>query len=347
MHLSIPAGTTSKIISFPVYDSSSTVGVTLPGLVYNTASLTAYYNRTGSTGSSVAIPLVTMTKGIWANCGLVSVDNTNMPGWYELGIPDAAIAAGCQQLQIMIRGAANMVPVCIEIELTATSNQDAVRGGMSEIATIATGIVEIKSYTSDQRTGAQPVNITIKTSPGAPIPGVIVDIYNSDMSIMVAKCVTDTLGVAKLQNTSYTPYLDNGSYKAVCSKLGTTIPNPTSFTVNNVQADVPIVGAVTVPPTPGSNLCSIYGYAKRLDESIAPGALIIAKLALKSFVKNSTAFSHKEVRATSDLNGRFTISVERNAQIDLQIRDGQESCLSFDGVVPNTSSVDIEVLVNG
>jgi hypothetical protein len=304
-----------------------------------------------------------MTKGTWVESGFVAVDSTNMPGWYELGIPDAALATGCQQLQIMIKGAANMVPVCMEIELTATSNQDAERGGMSEIATIAgdaasiledtaeietvaTDVVEIKSYTSDQRTGAQPVNVTVKTSLGAPIPGVVVDIYNSDMSIMIAKCVTDSLGIAKLQNTTYMPYIDNGSYKAVCSKLNVVTPNPTSFTVNNIQADVPIVGAVTVPPTPGSNLCAIYGYAKRLDETIVPGALVVAKLTLKSFVKNSTAFSHKEVNATSDLNGMFTINLERGAKLDLKIWDGQESCLSFDGVVPNTSSVDIEVLVN-
>ena len=133
MHLSIPAGATSKIVAFPVFDSSSAVGATLAGLVYNSGSLTAYYNRTGASGAAVSMALATMTKGTWVTLGFVAVDGTNLPGWYELGVPDAALAAGCQQVQIMLKGATNMVPVCIEIELTAVSNQDAVRGGMTAL----------------------------------------------------------------------------------------------------------------------------------------------------------------------------------------------------------------------
>ena len=35
-----------------IYDSSSTVGARLAGLVYNTASLSAYYNREGAAGAA-------------------------------------------------------------------------------------------------------------------------------------------------------------------------------------------------------------------------------------------------------------------------------------------------------
>ena len=133
MHLSLPVGSTSKIIQVPVFDSSSTIGALLAGLVYNTASLTAYYNREGAAGAATAITLATATKGTWATGGFIAIDGTNTPGWYELHIPDAALASGAKSVVIHLKGAANMVPVPILIELTATSNQDAVRGGMTSL----------------------------------------------------------------------------------------------------------------------------------------------------------------------------------------------------------------------
>ena len=93
MLLQIPVGSTSKILTFPIFDSSSTIGALLTGLVYNTAGLTAYYSLEGVTGAAVAITLATATKGTWATGGFVAVDGTNMPGWYELHIPNAAFPA--------------------------------------------------------------------------------------------------------------------------------------------------------------------------------------------------------------------------------------------------------------
>lgn len=132
-YLTIPSATTSKIIMFSAYDSSSTTGAKLAGLVYNSAGLSAYYSREGVTGAAVAITLVTATKGTFTSSGFIAVDGTNMPGDYELHIPDAALATGARSVMIQIKGAANLVPVNILIELTATSNQDAVRGGMTAL----------------------------------------------------------------------------------------------------------------------------------------------------------------------------------------------------------------------
>lgn len=137
MLLSIPAGTTSKIIQIPIFDSSSTTGALLTGLVYNSAGLTAFYNREGAAGSATAITLATATKGTWTSGGFVAVDGTNSPGWYELHIPDAALASGAKSVSVHLKGATNMVPVPVLIELTATSNQDAVRGGMSALPNAA------------------------------------------------------------------------------------------------------------------------------------------------------------------------------------------------------------------
>jgi cell division protein ZapA (FtsZ GTPase activity inhibitor) len=120
----IKAGTTSKLLDIFIQDSSSTTGAGLTGLVFNSASLTAYYYREGA-ASATAITLATMTLGTWATGGFVVVDGTNMPGCYQLGIPDAAIASGAKSVLVMLKGATNTAPLVLEVELTAVDNQSA------------------------------------------------------------------------------------------------------------------------------------------------------------------------------------------------------------------------------
>jgi hypothetical protein len=117
MKLALVKGSTSKLLQLFIQDSSSTTGVGLTGLVFNTASLTAYYYREGA-GSAVAITLATMTLGTWASGGFVVVDGTNMPGVYQLGIPNAALASGANSVVVMLKGASNMAPALLEIQLT-------------------------------------------------------------------------------------------------------------------------------------------------------------------------------------------------------------------------------------
>lgn len=54
-YLRIKKGSTSVILPVSIFDSSSTTGAKLAGLVYNSAGLTAYYNRTGAAGAATAI----------------------------------------------------------------------------------------------------------------------------------------------------------------------------------------------------------------------------------------------------------------------------------------------------
>ena len=122
-----PAGATSQIITVEVWDSSSAVGAKLAGLTFETASLTAYYNRVGAAGAATAISLVTATKGTWVSGGFVAIDGTNMPGTYELHVPDAALAVGAKAVDIVLKGAANMVSVCIHVELDAAKQTDGAR----------------------------------------------------------------------------------------------------------------------------------------------------------------------------------------------------------------------------
>lgn len=113
MKIAVPAGTTSKRMKIFVYDSSSTTGGGLTGLVYNSAGLTWYYTKDGDS-SATQVTLATATLGTWASGGFKEVDSANMPGVYEIGVPNAAIAAG--DCHMVIKGATNMVPVAIEIQ---------------------------------------------------------------------------------------------------------------------------------------------------------------------------------------------------------------------------------------
>lgn len=138
MKMTIKKGTTSKLIQVFIQDTSVTTGAGLTGLVFNTASLTAYYYREGA-ASATAISLATMTLGTWATSGFVVVDGTNMPGVYQIGIPDAAIASGANSVTILLKGATNMAPCVLEIDLVAYDPTDGVRLGLTAMPNAAAG----------------------------------------------------------------------------------------------------------------------------------------------------------------------------------------------------------------
>lgn len=99
-----------------IQDSSATTGVGLPGLVYNSASLTAYYAR--PLEAAVAISLVTQTvTGAHTDGGFVEIDATNMPGWYRIDWPDAMFVKGKASVGALLKGATDMAPLPVEFML--------------------------------------------------------------------------------------------------------------------------------------------------------------------------------------------------------------------------------------
>lgn len=137
----LPAGTTSYLLEFSALDITNYANASpgFTGLVYNSSGITCYYIRKGQS-STTSITLAAGTLGTYVNSGsagsgggLIAIDATNMPGAYQLSVPNLALGAGATAVIIWIRGVANMADVRIEIELTANSNQDAVRGGMTAL----------------------------------------------------------------------------------------------------------------------------------------------------------------------------------------------------------------------
>lgn len=136
MKLSIQAGSTSQTVNIFIQDSSSVTGAGLAGLVYNTASLTAYYALSRAAAVSITLATLAAVTSAYSSGGFKEIDATNMPGWYRFDIPDAALASG-RFVGFLFKGATNMAPLPIEIELTAWNNQDSVRAGLTALPNAA------------------------------------------------------------------------------------------------------------------------------------------------------------------------------------------------------------------
>lgn len=121
MKLKMKRGTTSKLLRLFLEDTTATDGSGLTGLTNTSPGLAAYYIREGDS-TPTQITLAAGTVGTWASGGFKEVDATNLPGLYELGLPNAALASGAS-VTVMARGAANMAMNLTEIELDGVDYQ--------------------------------------------------------------------------------------------------------------------------------------------------------------------------------------------------------------------------------
>ena len=117
------------------------------GLTASTSGLSARYNRTRT--ASVNITLVARTIAqAWTSGGFAEVDATNMPGVYRLDIPDAALAAGADNVTIVVRGASGTNGAVVTVTLSS--------GGLTSAQTAsAVWDPAYTSYTAANSMGAR------------------------------------------------------------------------------------------------------------------------------------------------------------------------------------------------
>lgn len=152
--LSRKAGATSQILQVFIQNSTSTTGAGLTGLAYNTAGLTAYYHRDTDT-TATAVSLVTMTSGTFTSGGFVEIDATNMPGWYQFCPPNAALASGAANVGFHLKGATNMAPLPLEIDLDAQVDV-ALWNGTAVLAPATAGIPDVNVKNINNAAAATP-----------------------------------------------------------------------------------------------------------------------------------------------------------------------------------------------
>lgn len=116
--LHIPAGTTSLRLFIRLGSSAVTTGAGLTGLVYNTAGLTCYYIRQGAAPVAVTLATLASVSAAFSSGGFIEADATNMPGLYRFDLPNAALASGAESVTFHFKGAANLRPFTLTIQLT-------------------------------------------------------------------------------------------------------------------------------------------------------------------------------------------------------------------------------------
>ena len=113
-----PTERNASVITIPPDSTSQSIELYLgaTGLTSSTSGLAARYNRTRT--ASVSIPLVARTIAqAWTSGGFAEVDSTNMPGVYRLDLPDAALAAGADDVTIVVRGASGTNGAVMTVKL--------------------------------------------------------------------------------------------------------------------------------------------------------------------------------------------------------------------------------------
>lgn len=305
----LPAGTTSYLLEFSALDitkyANASPGFT--GLVYNSSGITCYYIRKGQS-STTSITLAAGTLGTYVNSGsagsgggLIAIDATNMPGAYQLSVPNLALGAGATAVIIWIRGVANMADVRIEIELTANSNQDAVRGGMTALpnnnASAAGGLLTVGTgsgqITPDGSTGAVALSSAALTAVAGAVWNALIASYQAANSFgafiqtqltnAVPTAATITTAVWAAGTRTLTAFSFTNISANVTQWLGTNAATPDVAGVPKVeiasyasgQDPVTLLNAGAYPGSPTSGT---WGHAaKNADVSLpftAPAAAL-------------------------------------------------------------------------
>ena len=160
------------------------------GLTASTSGLSAYYNRTRT--ASVDIPLVARTIAqAWTSGGFAEVDSTNMPGVYRLDVPDAALAAGADDVTIVVRGASGTNGAVMTVKLSS--------GGLTSAQTAAAVWDEpYTSHTTASTFGARSLLTTVDNRPV--VVGTSNHIHSNVHAIVDSTIAADELKGALLHN---------------------------------------------------------------------------------------------------------------------------------------------------
>ena len=133
--LSVKPGSTSITLYVLIQDSTSITGAGLTGLVHNSSGLNCYYVRTRGVNSAITLATLAAANSAWSSGGFKEVSSANMPGVYRLDLPDAVCAASARSAVVMLKGATNMAPVVLEIDLSNDANVENWKGATAPAMT--------------------------------------------------------------------------------------------------------------------------------------------------------------------------------------------------------------------
>lgn len=140
---------TNKIIEVLLRDA--TTGQGKPAIAFGT--VTAYYMREGA-AAALTITMVSAVLGTYTSGGWVEVDATNLPGLYQFGIPNAALASGADAatLFFQVSGALNRAIRVVTSRITVNADQisgSAVAASNSKLFFDGTGYIPAANAIAD------------------------------------------------------------------------------------------------------------------------------------------------------------------------------------------------------
>ena len=205
------------------------------GLTSSTSGLSARYNRTRT--ASVDIPLVARTIAqAWTSGGFAEVDATNMPGVYRVDVPDAALAAGADDVTIVVRGASGTNGAVMTVKLSS--------GGLTAAQTASAVWDEpYTSHTTASTFGARTLLTTANNRPV--VVGTSQHIHANVHAIVDSTVAADELSGALLHNG--TDYISAELLSPVSAATSVHI-GPYQLLADGLGADQPLdvnVGTAT------------------------------------------------------------------------------------------------------
>jgi hypothetical protein len=274
------------------------------GLTASTSGLSAYYNRTRT--ASVSITLVARTIAqAWTSGGFAEVDSTNMPGVYRLDVPDAALAAGADDVTIVVRGASGTNGAVMTVKLSS--------GGLTSAQTAAAVWDEpYTSHTTASTFGARTLLTTADNRPAA--VGTSNHIQSNVHAIVDSTAAASELSGALLHNgTDYisadllTPVsaatsVHIGPYQLLADGLGADQPLDVNVgTATSIDVQVTDANGTGIDITGATVSAKVYNSGGTLVATYA-GTATYADNGRLSFGLTTT------VTATS---GTYTVTVTR------------------------------------
>src|SRR3990172_6706530 len=256
IHYTITPGTADVTLNIFIPDASSSVGAGLTGLVFNTASLVCYYAREKAAAAALSLATQTVT-GAHSDGGFVEIDATNMPGVYRLDLSDAVCAVNVTQAWVELKGAANMVPVLINIKLNNTNadviaiSGDATAADNCELMFDGTGYA---GGTAKLTVNTVQVNGTSQTAGDIPalvttvdtvVDAILVDTgttLETDLDAIIAAVITNAAGV----DIAADIIAVKADTAAILTDTGTTLDAALAVVDANVDAilvDTAVIGA--------------------------------------------------------------------------------------------------------
>ena len=279
------------------------------GLTASTSGLSAYYNRTRT--ASVSIPLVARTIAqAWTAGGFAEVDSTNMPGVYRLDLPDAALAAGADDVTVVVRGASGTNGAVMTIKLSSgglTSAQTA--SAVWDAATAsytANGTFGLNVLRADQQNKAG--NVTLHSSGN--VNRVDADVHaianDADAATELKGALlhngTDYISAELLTPVSAATSVHIGPYQLLADGLGADQPLDVNVgTATSIDVQVTDANGTGIDITGATVTAKVYN---------AGGTLVATYAGTATYADNGR-LSFGLTTTVTNTSGTYTVTVTR------------------------------------